>query len=88
MDPSTSGLVAAIGTAIAGVLTAAALFINALRRTPKHARRLVRVTSILERTRDWLQAVGLWEETPPGLREDIDQALDQDDSEEDDHAAR
>jgi hypothetical protein len=89
VDPSTAGLVTAIGTAVAGILTAAALVINAVRRTPKHARRYARVTSLLERTRDWLQTVGLWEEAPYGLREDIDEALDeQPDEKDDDHESR
>lgn len=79
IDPTA--LIIAIGTAIAGILTAGAALMNALHKMPRQTKRTVRLVTILERARDWLQAENIWEDVPSALRRDIDRALDQPDQE-------
>ena len=74
MDPTP--LVVAIGTAIAGILTAAAALLNALRKLPRQTSRTLRLVTLLERIRDWLQGNGLWEDVPTNLKRDINRALE------------
>lgn len=77
-------LVGAIFTGIAGIITASAGLLNVLRKMPRYTSRTMRLISLLERVRDWLQAEELWDTVPTNLRRDINVTIARVANQEDD----